>query len=100
VNIINHGIDGESTSSTPSRTVPVFTQETGVETAEVAMAARDEVELAPAEVCRVYQSWRDPPLTRRPNIMFAYPEIVAKKSTLASTSTTEPESNTGSERYV
>jgi len=64
------------------------------------MAARDDVELAVAAACRAYESWRDAPLTRRQNIMFALNELVAKKSTLASPSTTEPESIAGSKQHV
>ena len=100
MNIINHWIDPEFISATPSRTGTVFNPATGVETAEVAMAARDDVELALAAACRAYESWRDPPLTRRQNIMFAFREFVAKKSTLASPSTTEPESIPRSKQHV
>jgi malonate-semialdehyde dehydrogenase (acetylating)/methylmalonate-semialdehyde dehydrogenase len=42
MNLINHWIDGEFVSTTPSRTGPVFNPATGVQTAQVAMASDNE----------------------------------------------------------
>ena len=54
--LINHWIDGEFVSTTPNRTGPVFNPATGEQTAEVAMASRDDVGLA-VEIGRA--SWRE-----------------------------------------
>ena len=76
--LINHWIDGAFVSTTPHRTGPVFNPATGAQTAEVAMASADDVALAVGAARRAYDSWRDAPLTRRQNIMFAFRELVAK----------------------
>ncbi len=77
--LINHWIDGEFASTTPARTGPVFNPATGALTAEVAMASSDDVSLAVGAARSAYESWRDSPLTRRQNIMFAFRELVAKR---------------------
>lgn len=88
--LINHWIDGEFVSTTPARTGPVFNPATGIQTAEVAMASSDDVGLAVAAASRAYGSWRNVPLTRRQNIMFAFRELVAKnRGELAAAMTAE-----------
>lgn len=90
MNLINHYIDGEFVSTKPSRTSPVFNPATGSQTAEVAMATSDDVDRAVAAASRAYESWRDAPLTRRQNIMFAFRELVAKnKGEIAKAMTAE-----------
>ena len=79
--LINHWIDGEFVSTTPNRTGPVFNPATGEQTAEVAMASRDDVGLAVAAAKRAYETWRDAPLTQRQNIMFAFRDLVARNRT-------------------
>lgn len=78
MNLINHYINGEFVSTKPDRTSPVFNPATGTQTAEVAMATGDDVDRAVAAASRAYESWRDAPLTRRQNIMFAFRELVAE----------------------
>ncbi len=90
MNLINHYIDGEFVSTKPGRTSPVFNPATGVQTAEVAMATSDDVDRAVAAASRAYESWRNAPLTRRQNIMFAFRELVAKnKGEIAKAMTAE-----------
>lgn len=90
MNLINHYIDGEFVSTKPGRTSPVFNPATGSQTAEVAMATSDDVDRAVAAASRAYESWRDAPLTRRQNIMFAFRELVAKnKGEIAKAMTAE-----------
>ncbi len=76
--LINHWINGVLVSTTPNRTGPVFNPATGIQTAEVAMASGDDVALAVRAAKQAYESWRDSPLTRRQNIMFAFRELVAR----------------------
>jgi malonate-semialdehyde dehydrogenase (acetylating)/methylmalonate-semialdehyde dehydrogenase len=78
MNLINHWIDGEFVSTTPDRTGPVFNPASGEQTSEVAMASRADVDLAVAAATRAYETWRDSPLTRRQNIMFAFRDLVSK----------------------
>jgi malonate-semialdehyde dehydrogenase (acetylating)/methylmalonate-semialdehyde dehydrogenase len=78
MNLINHWIDGEFVSTTPDRTGPVFNPASGEQTSEVAMASRADVDLAVTAATRAYETWRDSPLTRRQNIMFAFRDLVSK----------------------
>ena len=88
--LINHWIDGEFVSTVPRRTGPVFNPATGEETSRVAMASRDDVDLAVAAAKRAYETWRDAPLTRRQNIMFSFRDLVAKnRNQLAAAMTAE-----------
>jgi malonate-semialdehyde dehydrogenase (acetylating)/methylmalonate-semialdehyde dehydrogenase len=88
--LINHWIDGEFVSTVPSRTGPVFNPATGEQTSQVAMATRDDVDLAVAAAKRAYETWRDAPLTRRQNIMFSFRDLVARnRNELAAAMTAE-----------
>jgi malonate-semialdehyde dehydrogenase (acetylating)/methylmalonate-semialdehyde dehydrogenase len=88
--LINHWIDGEFVSTMPSRTGPVFNPATGEQTSQVAMATRDDVDLAVAAAKRAYETWRDAPLTRRQNIMFSFRDLVARnRNELAAAMTAE-----------
>jgi malonate-semialdehyde dehydrogenase (acetylating)/methylmalonate-semialdehyde dehydrogenase len=76
--LIKHWIDGASVETTPQRTGPVFNPATGEQTSDVAMASIQDVDLAVAAAARAYQTWRDSPLTRRQNIMFAFRDLISK----------------------
>jgi malonate-semialdehyde dehydrogenase (acetylating)/methylmalonate-semialdehyde dehydrogenase len=76
--LINHWIDGAFVETTPQRTGPVFNPATGEQTSDVAMASSQDVDLAVAAAARAYQTWRDSPLTRRQNIMFAFRDLVSR----------------------
>jgi malonate-semialdehyde dehydrogenase (acetylating)/methylmalonate-semialdehyde dehydrogenase len=76
--VINHWMDGAFVGTTPERTGPVFNPATGEQTSDVAMASSADVDLAVAAAARAYQTWRDSPLTRRQNIMFAFRDLISK----------------------
>ncbi len=75
--LITHWINGENTTTTPERTGPVYNPATGEQSAEVAFASRDDVDLAVRTAKHAFETWRDVPLTTRQNIMFAFRELVA-----------------------
>jgi len=75
---ISHWIDGSVHRGTPTRTGPVYNPATGEQTAAVAMAAPDEVDLAVSSARLAFESWGSSSLTRRQNILFAFRELVAK----------------------
>ncbi|MCH8985176.1 MAG: CoA-acylating methylmalonate-semialdehyde dehydrogenase [Acidobacteria bacterium] len=76
--VINHWIDGEFVSTSPSRTTPVFNPASGAQTAEVAMATVADVNAAVASAKKAFETWRNAPLTRRQNIMFEFRNLVAE----------------------
>ncbi len=76
--LINHWIRGKVWDIEPERTGPVFNPATGMQTAEVALASRDDVNQAVAVARSAFESWRYTPLTRRQNIMFAFRELLVK----------------------
>ena len=76
---ITHWINGEEVTGTPDRTGPVFNPSTGEQAAEVALADEATVDLAVRSAKAAFETWRDSPLTRRQNIMFAFREIVASR---------------------
>jgi malonate-semialdehyde dehydrogenase (acetylating)/methylmalonate-semialdehyde dehydrogenase len=56
----------------------VFNPATGEQTSDVAMASGADVDLAVTAAARAYETWRDSPLTRRQNIMFAFRDLISK----------------------
>ena len=74
---ITHWIGGKPSGSEAGRTGPVFNPATGEQTAEVGLASVDDVNVAVATAKEAFGEWRDSPLTRRQNIMFAYRQLVA-----------------------
>ena len=76
--LITHWIDGESAGTMPTRTGPVYNPATGRQTAEVALASADDVDLAVRAAKAAFETWGTSPLTRRQNIMFAYRELIAQ----------------------
>ncbi len=82
--LISHWINGETVSGTPERTGAVYDPTTGEQRAEVAMATPETVDLAVRTAKNAFETWRDSPLTRRQNIMFAFRElVVARKDEMA-----------------
>ena len=82
--MISHWINGETVSEAPERTGAVYDPTTGQQRAEVAMATPETVDLAVRTAKNAFETWRDSPLTRRQNIMFAYRElVVARKDEMA-----------------
>ena len=75
--LINHWVDGRSLTAASGRTGPVFNPATGEQTAEVAMAAPSDVDIAVRSAREAFETWRYSSLTQRQNIMFAFRELVA-----------------------
>ncbi len=92
--LINHWIDGQAVSADPERTGPVFNPSTGEQSAEVAFASSETVDLAVRSAKSAFESWRDSALTRRQNIMFAYREIVASRRDVMATALSEEHGKT------
>ena len=74
--MINHWINGRQWSEKPERTGKVYDPATGTVQDEVALAGITEVDAAVAAAVEAYPSWRDTPVTRRQNVMFAFRELV------------------------
>jgi len=75
--LITHWINGENTTTAPARTGPVYNPAIGQQTAEVAFASSDDVDLAVRSAKQAFETWRDVPLTTRQNTMFSFRELVA-----------------------
>jgi malonate-semialdehyde dehydrogenase (acetylating)/methylmalonate-semialdehyde dehydrogenase len=74
--MINHWIDGRQWSEKPERTGKVYDPATGKVQDEVALAGPAEVDAAVTAAISAYPGWRDTPVTRRQNVMFAFRELV------------------------
>ena len=74
--LITHWINGESARSEPARVGPVFNPATGRQTAEVALASREDVDLAVRTARSAFEMWSTSSLTQRQNILFAFRELV------------------------
>ncbi|MGH9892764.1 MAG: CoA-acylating methylmalonate-semialdehyde dehydrogenase, partial [bacterium] len=76
--MINHWIDGRQWSGKPERTGKVYNPATGEVQDEVALAGAEEVDAAVKAGVDAYPAWRDTPVTRRQNVMFAFRELVVE----------------------
>jgi malonate-semialdehyde dehydrogenase (acetylating)/methylmalonate-semialdehyde dehydrogenase len=76
--MINHWIDGRQWSEKPERTGKVYDPATGEVQDEVALAGAAEVDAAVTAAVTAYPAWRDTPVTRRQNVMFAFRELVVQ----------------------
>jgi malonate-semialdehyde dehydrogenase (acetylating)/methylmalonate-semialdehyde dehydrogenase len=74
--MISHWIDGRIRESTSGRTGPVYDPATGIVQDQVAFASEEEVDAAVAAALAAYPAWRDTPVTRRQNVMFAFRQLV------------------------
>ncbi|MGH8928790.1 MAG: CoA-acylating methylmalonate-semialdehyde dehydrogenase [Acidimicrobiia bacterium] len=75
---ITHWINGKLWDGAPSRTGKVYDPATGEVQHEVALAGPTEVDEAVAAAMEAYPAWRDIPVTRRQNVMFAFRELVVQ----------------------
>jgi malonate-semialdehyde dehydrogenase (acetylating)/methylmalonate-semialdehyde dehydrogenase len=75
---IAHWINGKPWEGTPARTGKVYDPATGEIQHEVALATPEEVDAAVAAAHEAFPAWRDTPVTRRQNVMFAYRELVVQ----------------------
>jgi len=79
--MINHWIDGRLSDTTPERTAPVYDPATGRVQDQVALATAADVDRAVASAKAAFAGWRDTPVTRRQQVMFAFRELVASHRT-------------------
>jgi malonate-semialdehyde dehydrogenase (acetylating) / methylmalonate-semialdehyde dehydrogenase len=74
---ISHWIDGAEQAATSGRTGPVYNPVTGLQTAEVELAGRADVDIAVASALVAARSWRSASLSRRAAVLFAFRELLA-----------------------
>jgi malonate-semialdehyde dehydrogenase (acetylating)/methylmalonate-semialdehyde dehydrogenase len=76
---ITHWINGKPWDGSPERWGPVFDPARGVQTGEVAFGAVEVVDEAVRAAAEAFPAWRDTPVTRRQQVMFAFRELVARR---------------------
>jgi malonate-semialdehyde dehydrogenase (acetylating)/methylmalonate-semialdehyde dehydrogenase len=76
VNLITHWIDGKPHDSQSNRSGSVFNPATGEESARVAFASIQEVDLAVAAAKAAFPSWRGSSLSSRMQIMFQFRNLL------------------------
>jgi malonate-semialdehyde dehydrogenase (acetylating)/methylmalonate-semialdehyde dehydrogenase len=87
---IDHWIDGRLRPGGSGRTGPVFDPALGQQTAEVSLAAQDEVDAAVAAAVAAFPAWRATALSRRAEVLFRLRELVdANRKSIAATVTAE-----------
>ncbi|HUO45513.1 MAG TPA: CoA-acylating methylmalonate-semialdehyde dehydrogenase [Acidimicrobiia bacterium] len=74
--MINHWIDGKIWDKSPERTGSIYDPAKGEVQDEVALATIAEVDAAVTAAREAFPSWRETPVTRRQNVMFAFRELV------------------------
>jgi malonate-semialdehyde dehydrogenase (acetylating)/methylmalonate-semialdehyde dehydrogenase len=77
---ISHWIDGAITAGTSGRTSPVYNPATGLQSGEVDLASRDEVNAAVASAKAAAHEWRSASLSRRSGVLFAFRELLHANS--------------------
>lgn len=87
---IQHWIDGSPTTGQSTRTSPVYNPAIGTQSAEVLLASTADVEQAVAAASKAFETWRQVPIARRQNVMFAFRELVnARRAEVARLLTSE-----------
>ena len=76
---ITHWIDGKPWSGAAEQRGPVFNPASGAVSGEVALGGAAEVDEAVSAARQAFGEWRQTPLTRRQNIMFAYRELIVRR---------------------
>jgi malonate-semialdehyde dehydrogenase (acetylating)/methylmalonate-semialdehyde dehydrogenase len=88
--LVSHWIDGAPAHFGSGRRSPVYDPALGRVSKEVALATREEVDVAVASAHSAYISWRDTPIARRQGIVFRFRELLnARKDDLAAIVTSE-----------
>ncbi len=77
---IAHYIGGTQTPGSSQRCGPIYDPATGEQTGEVAFASAADVDAAVASAAAAFQTWRDVPLSRRSEILFAMRDLVRDHS--------------------
>ena len=70
--VVNHWINGAEYVSKSGRTAPVYDPALGVETKRVALANKEEIELAISSAAKAFPAWRDMSLAKRQAIVFNF----------------------------
>ncbi len=73
---ISHWIDGKITPGTSGRTGPVFNPATGLQSGEVDLAGRGEIDTAVASAKAAFAEWRSASLSRRSAVLFAFRDLL------------------------
>jgi malonate-semialdehyde dehydrogenase (acetylating)/methylmalonate-semialdehyde dehydrogenase len=73
---ISHWIGGKLVAGESGRTSPVYNPATGVQTHEVDLANRDEVDAAVGAANEAFTEWRKTSLSRRSDILFRIRELI------------------------
>jgi malonate-semialdehyde dehydrogenase (acetylating)/methylmalonate-semialdehyde dehydrogenase len=88
--LITHWIDGAEYPSSGGRTAPVYDPALGVQTKEVALAGKAEIEAAVASAKAAFPAWSNLSLARRQAVLFKFRELLdARKGELAEIITSE-----------
>ena len=77
---IQHLVGGRVVPGASGRTAPVFDPATGQPTAVVDLASAGEVDAAVAVAVEAQRGWRDVPLARRAQVLFAMREAVVRRA--------------------
>ncbi|MEX2294341.1 MAG: CoA-acylating methylmalonate-semialdehyde dehydrogenase [Acidimicrobiales bacterium] len=77
---IQHLVGGQPLPGASGRSAPVFDPATGRVTAEVDLASVEEVDAGVAAAVAAQRSWRDVPLARRVQVLFAFREAVVRNA--------------------
>src|SRR5271165_5478 len=73
---IGHWLEGRRTPGSSGRVGPVYDPATGVQTGDVSYASGADVDTAVASAVAAFPGWREVPLTRRSEILFAMRDLV------------------------
>ncbi len=76
MNTIGHWIEGQQTPGSSGRVGPVYDPATGAQTGDVSYASGADVDTAVASAVAAGPGWREVPLTRRSEILFAMRDLV------------------------
>jgi malonate-semialdehyde dehydrogenase (acetylating) / methylmalonate-semialdehyde dehydrogenase len=76
--LLAHWVGGKPWTGSSGRSGPVFDPSTGAQTATVAFASADDVDVAVGTARDAFAEWRRAPLGRRTAVMFAFRDLVAR----------------------
>src|SRR5680860_1864226 len=77
---IGHWISGRETPGTSGRTAPVYNPAAGVVSAEVDLAAGNEIDGAVATAVAAAKEWRHASLSKRSAVLFAFRELLRERT--------------------
>jgi len=77
ITTIAHFIDGKEDAGTGDRTQPVYNPATGLVSAELRLANREDLDATVAAAKKAAESWSQTSLSKRTNVLFKFRELVA-----------------------